>query len=291
MTTEHLGTAGAAVRALPKRISEHNLTLVSAGVAFYAFLAFIPALIVFVSVYGLVADPSDIEGQVHGVVNALPQEVEHFIDFQLTSIAKSGPTSMSITLGVALLIALWSASGGIAALLVGIRVALGYTEPLGYVRKRAKALAITGGAVVILIIVVFIVAALPPLIGDTGLPTGGRVLLSALRWPILLVVMVVGLGILYRIAGEGPRHAWLGVVTAGTVVAALAWVLASAGFGFYTANFARYSKTYGTLASIVVVLLWLYLSAFSVLLGAEIDGSRGGGATTPPSAAEPVLRP
>jgi membrane protein len=293
VTTGFGAEAGGAVRALPKRISEHNLTLVSAGVAFYAFLAFIPALIVFVSVYGLVADPSDIERQVHGVVNALPAEVEHFIDFQLTSIAKSGPTSVSITLAVALLIALWSASGGIAALLVGIRVALGYTTPLGYVKKRGKALAVTGGAVVILIIVVFIVAALPPLIGDTGLPIEGRVVLNALRWPILLVVMVIGLGALYRIAGEGRRDAWLGVVTPGTVVAAVAWVLASAGFSVYTANFARYSKTYGTLASIVVVLLWLYLSAFSVLLGAEIDGYRGDGPAevSSRSEAEPAPSP
>ena len=278
---------GLAVRTLPKRVSAHNLPLVSAGVAFYAFLAFIPTLIVFVSVYGLVADPTEIEQQVHGVVSALPEEVEHFIDFQITSIAKSSPTNVSITLVVALVVALWSASGGIAALLAGIRVALGHATPLGFVKKRSRALVVTLGAVVLLTIIVFIVAALPPLLSDTGLPTGVRLALNALRWPVLLVVMVVGLGVLYRLAGDGERKAWLGVVSPGTVVAAIAWALASVGFGIYTANFARYSKTYGTLASIVVVLLWLYLSAFSVLIGAEVDGYESGGAdvSSPPAAA------
>jgi membrane protein len=288
--------AGLAIRTLPKRVSGHNLTLVSAGVAFYAFLAFIPTLIVFVSVYGLFADPADVERQVHGVVSALPDEVEHFIDFQITSIAKSSSANVSITLVVALLVALWSASGGIAALLVGIRVALGYTTPLGYVKKKTKALAVTAGAVVLLAIIVFIVAALPPVLEDSGLPHGGRLVVDVARWPLLLVVMVVGIGVLYRLADVGregtSRRTWLGVVSLGTVTAALAWALASVGFGIYTANFASYSKTYGTLTSIVVVLLWLYLSAFAVLIGAEVDGyeAQGPVVSSPPGAV-PASRP
>jgi membrane protein len=281
--------AGLAIRTLPKRVSGHNLTLVSAGVAFYAFLAFIPTLIVFVSVYGLFADPADVERQVHGVVSALPDEVEHFIDFQITSIAKSSSANVSITLVVALFVALWSASGGIAALLVGIRVALGYTTPLGYVKKKTKALAVTAGAVVLLAIIVFIVAALPPVLEDSGLPHGGRLVVDVARWPLLLVVMVVGADV----GREGTsRRTWLGVVSLGTVTAALAWALASVGFGIYTANFASYSKTYGTLTSIVVVLLWLYLSAFAVLIGAEVDGyeAQGPVVSSPPGAV-PASRP
>jgi membrane protein len=288
--------AGLAIRTLPKRVAGHNLTLVSAGVAFYAFLAFIPTLIVFVSVYGLVADPEDIEQQVHGVVSALPNEVERFIEAQITSIAKSSSTNVSITLVIALLLALWSASGGIASLLVGVRVALGYTTPLSFVKKRTKALAVTGGAVVLLALIVFIVTALPPLLEDSGLPDGGRVAITVVRWPLLLVVMVVGIGVLYRLADVGregaSRRAWLGVVSLGTAIAAVAWALASVAFGIYTANFASYSKTYGTLASIVVVLLWLYLSAFSVLIGAEVDGYEAQGpVVSSPSEAVPVSRP
>ena len=102
--------------ALPQRIREHNLTLVAAGVAFYAFLAFVPALIAFISIYGLVADPDDVARQVEDVASALPQEVQDFLVFQLTSIIKANNAGVSITLLIAIVLALWSASGGMAAL-------------------------------------------------------------------------------------------------------------------------------------------------------------------------------
>ena len=82
-----------------------------------------------------------------------------------------------------------------------------------------------------------------------------------MRWPALAIVMIVGIGVLYRVAVERPARVRFGIITPGTIVATVVWLLASAGFGFYTANFARYSKTYGSLGSIVIVLLWLYLSA------------------------------
>ena len=106
-------------RRLPERMRLHNLTLVSAGVAFYAFLAFVPTLIAVVSVYGLVAEPADVSRQVDSFASALPDEVEKFISFQLKSIVESSRTGVSVTLAVALVIALWSASGGMAALITG----------------------------------------------------------------------------------------------------------------------------------------------------------------------------
>jgi membrane protein len=99
-------------------------------------------------------------------------------------------------------------------------------------------------------------------------------LLNVLRWPLLALVMIVGIGVLYRVSVDDPAPALFGIVTRGTIVATLAWLLASGLFSVYTANFSKYSRTYGSLSSIVVVLLWLYLSAFAVLIGAEVDGSK-----------------
>jgi membrane protein len=271
-------------KSLPKRINEHNLTLVSAGVAFYAFLAFIPALIIVVAVYGRVAEPSDIKEQVHSFASALPGAVQRFITSQVSAVGGAGAAGVSITLIIALLIALWSASGSTAALLTGIHVALGKEEPKGFVKKRSRAIVVTLAAVVLLCVIMFLIAALPTVIADAGLGTGGRVTVNVLRWPVLLFLMTVSVGVIYRLAGDRPRTTWFGVITPGAIVAALAWVLASAGFAVYAANFASYSKTYGTLASIVVVLLWLYLSALAVLIGAEVDGAaedQGGGTTAP----------
>jgi membrane protein len=262
---------GSRVKRVPPRLREHNTTLVAAGVAFYGFLAFVPALIAFISVYGLVADPSDVKRQVHDVASALPKEVQNFLTFQLTSIIKSNTSAVTLTLVVAIVVALWSASGGMAALITGIHVALERDEPKSFVTKRGKALALTFGAIVFLAIVVFLVAALPPLASDAG--DAGRIGLQILRWPILAVVMVVGIGLLYRFSTKERTPAWLGVVTAGSVVATIGWLLVSALFAVYTANFASYSKTYGTLATIVVLLLWLWLSSLLVLVGAEFDGA------------------
>jgi membrane protein len=123
---------------LPARLREHNLTLVAAGVAFYAFLAFVPALIAFISIYGLVADPNDVTRQVTDLASALPKEVQSFLVFQLTSIVNANTAGVSVTLLIALVLALWSASGGMAALITGIHVARERDEPKSFVTNAAK---------------------------------------------------------------------------------------------------------------------------------------------------------
>jgi membrane protein len=260
---------GFVLRQLPERVRAHNLTLVGAGVAFYAFLAFIPTLIAVVSVYGLVATPTDVERQVDDFASALPDEVEDFIKFQLTSVVEASDTGVSITLVVSVAVALWSASGGMAALITGLHVAQEQEEPKSFVVKRGKAVALTLGSVLLLAMVVFIVAVLPGLAADFG--DSGRLSLSVVRWPVLLLVMIVGVGALYRLSVSEARPGRFGIITVGTLTGAVLWVLASALFGIYTANFSRYSETYGSLATIVVLLFWLYLSALAILLGSEVD--------------------
>jgi membrane protein len=160
-----------------------------------------------------------------------------------------------------------------AALITGIHIAREVEEPKGFVVKRGKALLLTLAAIVFLGVVIFLIAALPPLLDDTGLGDAGRLAFDIARWPILAAVMIIGIGLLYRFAVRGSRRGWLGFLTPGAVVAMLGWLAASALFAVYTANFASYGKTYGALASIVVLLLWLWLSALVVLVGAEVDGA------------------
>ena len=260
---------------LQPRIREHNLTLVAAGVAFYAFVALIPALVAFISIYGLVANPANVTRQVKDVASAQPKAVQDFFVYQLTSIIHANRAGVSITLVVAVALALWSASGGMAALVTGVHVAYERDQPKTFVKNRGRALLLTLGAIVFLSAVIFVIAALPPLLSKVGLGSAGRIAVGTLRWPLLAVVMVVGIGLLYRFSmKDGPRG-WLGIVTPGAVVAMIGWLIASALFSVYTANFSSYSKTYGALASIVVLLLWLWLSCLLVLVGAEVDGSAG----------------
>jgi len=203
VVSEPAGAAKQIARQLPVRLREHNLTLVSAGVAFYAFLAFVPALIVIVTVYGLVAKPADIQRQVHDFGKALPDEVQKFIQQQITSIGSASRAGVSITLLIAVAIALWSASGGMAALVTGVNVARDQTEPKSFVKKRSKALALTFGAVVLLVVMMFLIAAVPSILTHAGLGTAGRVVFDILRWPLLAIVIVLGLGVLAAAELEG----------------------------------------------------------------------------------------
>jgi membrane protein len=268
-------------KAVPQQIREHNTTLVAAGVAFYAFLAFIPALIATISIYGLVADPSDVKKQVKSIASALPQEVQDFLNFQLTSIINANRAGVSITLAISIIVALWSASGGMAALISGIHVAHEEDEPKGFVKKKGKALALTLGAIVVLLVVVVLVSALPSLV-DNVLGSGVRTLVNVVRWPVVAIVMLLSIGMLYRLS-VGYRGRWFGIISIGTLVAAVGWLVLSILFAIYTANFASYAKTYGSLATIVVLLLWLWLSALAVLLGAEVDAALGSAGEAPAS--------
>jgi membrane protein len=184
---------------------------------------------------------------------------------------------VSIAALIAILLALWSASSGMAALVTGIHIALEHEEPKGFVKKRGRALGLTLGAIVVLGIVLFVIVAVPPLIRHAGLGSAGEWVFAVLRWPFLAVVMVTGVGLLYRFSVTDHERGWFGFVSRGAVVATVGWIVASGLFAVYTGNFASYGKTYGTLASIVVVLLWLWLSALVVLVGAEVDAGQDGG--------------
>jgi membrane protein len=260
-------------------IRDHNLTLVAAGAAFYGFLAAVPALIAIVSVYGLIENPNDVRTSVDNIASALPREVQHFVEFQLKAIIRAGSTEVSATLIVAIAIALWSASGGVAALVSGIRIADGQPPLRGFFGKRARALVLTLMAVVVISLLLFVVAFLPPII-DNFAGKNGTTIIDVLRWPVLAALMAVGIGVLFRVAtGRGARG-WFGIVTVGTVVATLGALLLSFLFSIYTAQFATYSRTYGALATIVVVLLWLFLSAFAVLVGAVVDATTSDATTS-----------
>jgi len=250
------------------RVDEHNLTLVAAGVAFYAFLALIPALVAVVSLYGLAANPADVTRQVNDLAGALPHEARAFITAQLHSIIASSNAGVTLALVVGVAAALWSASAAMVSLVRGIDLAQGQRKKRTFVAQRRLALGLTLAAATLVILIVFLVASAPPLLASAGVGDLGRWVLNLARWPLIAVIMMLALATLYHVVRGRPGLPHVGW---GPMIGAAVWLLASALFALYTANFSSYSKTYGTLASIVVVLLWLWLGALAALIGAEID--------------------
>jgi membrane protein len=253
-----------------KEFSNDQMSLIAAGVAFKAFLAIVPTFIAAMLIYGLVTSPSEVTNQVNSVSGALPESARQLLTEQLTNLAASSKRGLSIGVIVSLLLALWSASSGTQNLMQAVNIAYDETETRGFVKRKALALVLTIGAIVFFAVAATLVAAFPAIAGKIGLSGIALVGVQGLRWFVLLVVLAIALAVLYRAAPnrDDPQFRWASV---GAVVAVVIWILASIGFALYANNFSSYGKTYGSLAGVVVLLLWLWLSVIAVLLGAEIN--------------------
>jgi membrane protein len=228
-----------------------------------------PALIALVSIYGLFADPATIADQMNAVTEALPPAARQVIIDQVTMLA-ARRAALSIGLAISIVIALWSASGGISNLLTAVNVAYDEEEKRGFVKKRLLSLGLTIAAIVFMVVMLGIVAVLPALLKSifgTGLL---RWVFQILSWLVLMVLVVIALAIIYRLGPDrdAPKMKWVSV---GAIVATVIWLIASIGFSFYSSTFGNYAKTYGVFAGIVVLLFWLWITAYAMLLGAEIN--------------------
>lgn len=265
------------VRQVRAGMKDSNMSMVAAGVAFYSVLAIFPALIAVVSVYALVADPADVTRQLEPVTRTLPSGAGTLLTDQLREAVDSSHGGLTAGLIFSLLGTLWAASGGINALTNGLSIIFDTTGRRRALRARAMSVVLTLGALVVVIVALALIVVFPAVLGHVGLGSAGRLAAQVLRWVLLLVVVTVGLTILYRITRAGanlPRPTRLGPLTAGVTTAVLVWVVGSVGFTIYVGNFGKYNKTYGSLAAVIVLLLWLYLSAFAVMLGAVVDSRR-----------------
>jgi membrane protein len=260
----------AVLRRVKAGVKEHNVALLAAGVAFYAMLAIFPAIIAVVTIYGLVADPAQVSSQVSQFAKSLPSGADQLLTGQLKSVAGAGRQSLSIGLVLSLLGVLWSVSGGVQGLVKGLNLVYDERESRGFVKLRGLSLLLALGAIVVAVVALALIAVFPGVIDNLGLGQAGRLAASIVRWVVLALLVLVALAVLYRFAPDraSPRWRW---VSAGAVVALALWLLGSVGFSWYVDNFGKYNQTYGALAAVIILLLWLFLSAFAVLLGAEVN--------------------
>lgn len=250
------------------QLKSDNVSVVAGGVAFYIFLALVPSLIAVISVYGLVADPADVERQIGPYLTAVPAEAADLIRTQVEAITAQEGGSLGLGLVVSVVLALLGASKGMLALVTALNIAYDEAETRKFLQLRAVAAALT------------VAVALAAVVGTAGmvvagnvadrLGTVGKVAVVILRWPLLAAFFVLGLAVLYRYAPDRTAPAWRWV-TPGALVAMILWILGSVGFSVYVGNFGNYNETYGSLAAVVVLLLWLLLTAYAIVFGAELD--------------------
>ncbi|GGE07174.1 ribonuclease [Polymorphobacter glacialis] len=250
---------------------EHNLSLMSAGVAFYAFLSFVPLLAALVMSYGLVADPATVSKHMKTIIDLVPAEAARLIYEQLVNLTTSAASRKGFGLLMALLVAIYGASRASGAIISALNVIYEERDRRGIIRGTAISAVLIVGAVVTAIVGILAASMMgyaQDLLKDLG-PVG-IMIVQGLTWLIAGGLCCVAIGAMYRFAPDraDARWRWL---TVGSVAATLLWLLATLGFGIYAARFGDYNATYGSLGAVVVLLMWLYVSAYAILIGGLIN--------------------
>lgn len=253
-----------------QEVKADNVPLLSAGVAFYALLALFPALVAVVSIYGLLADPSEVARQLESLTRTMPREAATLLVDQARDIAGTGDGKLGVSAAVGILTALWSASSGMRWLLTALSLTYDEPEDRRFVKLRGTALLLTVGAAVAFVVSLGVIAAAPALARSLGLGSVGATVFTVLRWPFLGALVVVGLAVVYRYGPnrDAPKWRW---VSWGSAVAAAVWLVASGAFALYAATAGSFASSYGSVGGVVVMMLWLYLTVLSILIGAEIN--------------------
>lgn len=251
-------------------LSEDNMSIIAAGVAFYLLLAIVPAMAAFVAIYGLFADPQSIGGQLDELGTMLPEDARSMITEQLTRLASSSGQALGLGAAVGILISLWSAMKGTKALITALNVAYDEREKRGFIRLNLIAFLLTIGVIVFVVVALTLIAVIPAVLQMLGLGSTVEWAVQILRWPLILAFLLFVLAALYRWAPARDEARW-SWITPGAIFAGVLWLLGSVGFSLYVTFFADYNATYGSLGAVVVMLMWMYISTYAVLFGAETN--------------------
>lgn len=250
--------------------SRDNLSILAAGVAFFTLLALFPALAALVAIYGMVSDPGHVQQQLADVQDFMPQEAFQIIDGQLRSLVAQPEGALGLGALVALLLALWSAAKGMKAMITALNVVYEEEETRGFLKLNGVAILMTAGTLIFAVIALSLIVGLPAFSGTLGLPEALRNVIGLARWPVLALLIMGAMSFLYRMAPDRRRPRWRWV-TWGGVAGTVLWIVASYLFSFYVARFGRFNATYGSLGAVVILLMWLQITAYVILLGAEFN--------------------
>ncbi|MGM1057359.1 MAG: YihY/virulence factor BrkB family protein [Bacteroidota bacterium] len=252
------------------QIAKNNVGIVSAGVAFYAFLAIFPAIMALISIYGLAMDPENVQRQISSFSDMMPEQAFSIVEAQIKEFTSTSGKALGWGTALGILFSLWSANKGTKSLFIGIDIAYNTNNTRNFILQNALTLLFTLGAVVLLILSMVLIVIFPALVDQLGLPAQIESLITWLRWLILAVLVVFFLCLLYKYAPVRSSPS-LKMVFPGSLLATLIWLLASWGFSYYVSNFGSYGEVYGSISAVVVLMLWLLLTSWIILLGAELN--------------------
>ncbi len=254
------------------KMGQDNITLMAAGVAFYCFLSLVPLLAAVILSYGLIADPSTVADHIKMIVSIVPRDAAKLILDQLVAVVTTSSGKTGFGLIVAILFAIYGATRASTSIMSALNVIYAQQEhPRSFVMGLFVSMAIIVGAVLVAItglLAATILGWLQSVLGGLG-----PIALLAIKlgtWVIAAILASATIGGAYRF---GPNRAPAGWqwISMGSGIATLLWLAATVGLGFYVARFGNYNATYGSLSAVVVLLMWFYVSAYAILLGATVN--------------------
>ena len=263
--------AGVALHVL-RQIARHRVSVIAAGVAFYAMLALFPGLAALTALYGLAFDTRQVTDQVGALGELLPADALNIILRQLRDLTESNRTALGYGAAGALLLAWWSASRAVKTLMEALNFAYGERERRGFIRLNALALLLTLGVILGTAASIGAVVAVPVAADFLGLDPLLSGVLRYARWPLITAAMIAGLSIMYRYGPSRSRPPGA-PIGAGAIAATLLWLAGSWLFALYVEHFGRFNQAYGSIGAVVALLIWFLISAYAILLGAELDGA------------------
>jgi membrane protein len=251
-------------------ISRKHVSMMAAAVAFYALLSIFPGLSALVSLYGLYANPAAVTNLLSTLSWFLPSEAIGLLSRQLYPLIHAGPEKLSLAFCLSLVLTLWSALSGTSMIMQALTIAHDCEDRRGIVKFYLIAAALTAVLILSGVLSLILVAVFPTALAGLHMPGFIASAVSLARWPFLALGALFGLSIVYRFApdGNGDRVSW---ITPGAILAVALWLCGSAAFSAYVAHFGSYDKTYGSLGAVIVLMMWFYLTGFTILAGAEFD--------------------
>lgn len=254
-----------------KESGRDNISIIAQGVAYSAFTALVPTLTAVIAIYGLVVSPARARQQVLDATDSLPAAAQTTITTLVENLQKTGSGALTAGLVVSILLALYSASGAVNALITATNIAYNETNDRKFLKKKLIAYGLTAGAIVFFILVLGLVAVLPAVLKAVSddLPGGVGAISQVVSVLLLVVLFLVACAVLYRVGPDraAPKLVW---ASPGAVFAAVVWVIASVGLGLYV-RFGSFGSSFGPFAGVIILLFWLFLTAFVILMGAEVN--------------------
>lgn len=253
-----------------QKIQQGNMSLIAAGVAFYFLLAVFPLLAALISMYGFFVEPETLSQHINILIGVIPEQSRSILEEQITGLVSTDDKALSISFFISLLLTIWSGGKSSVALITACNISYQENERRSFFKMVIARIVLTLATVTFILLMLLLVVVIPLLL--TYVNESSRNILALLTWPLLLLLFSLSLSCLYKYAPHRTTAKWRWVIP-GALLATFFWLGGSFLFNLYIAHYAGYNKTYGSMGGVIILLMWFYVTAYTVLLGAEINAA------------------